>query len=290
MLRRRVIELRSASGLPVLLGVFAHPDDEQFGTAGALLACAERGISVRIATATSGGAGEISAPALATPETLADVREGELRDACAILGFAEPIFLRYPDGRLADVDPDRLRDDVVGLLRRLQPRVVLTFDANGAYGHPDHVAIHRATVAAMATAGDPSVRPELGAPHIPDKLYATAYPRSKLARSQEDFVRHGLPPIDFGSVQGVPGDAIGTPDERVTTVVDVARWWPRRWESLKAHRTQYGANSPFLRLPEEVVRSWLLTDCFVRLHPRPAPGAPQPDEVDLWQGLPLPGE
>jgi N-acetyl-1-D-myo-inositol-2-amino-2-deoxy-alpha-D-glucopyranoside deacetylase len=103
---------------PTLLGVFAHPDDEEIGTAGALLACAERGVNVVLVAATSGEAGEISDPALATPETLGAVREQELRAACELLGFAEPIFLRYPDGGVSIADPDRLRDDVVSLVRR----------------------------------------------------------------------------------------------------------------------------------------------------------------------------
>lgn len=275
---------------PSLLGVFAHPDDEEFGTAGALLACAERGIEVVLVAATSGEAGEISDPALATPETLAAVREGELGVACAILGFAAPIFLRYPDGGLSALAPDRLRDDVVALVRRHRPRVVVTFDANGGYGHPDHIAVHRATISALAVTGDPSFRPELGPPHVPDKLYATAYPRSVLAQVNADFVRHGFPPVDFGDVQTIGEDELGTEDDRVTTVVPVDRLWERRWASFRAHRTQYGAHSPFLRVPEEVARTWLRYDSFVRMHPQPRPGPRLPDESDLWEGLPLPHE
>jgi len=281
-------ETNDLAGPGALLAVFAHPDDEEFGTAGALLACADRGVDVVLVSATSGEAGEISDPSLATPETLAGVREDELKTACTLLGFAEPIFLRYPDGGLSAVEPDRLRDDVVALIRRLQPRVVLTFDANGGYGHPDHIAIHHATIAALAAAGDPTHRPDLGAHHIPDKLYVTAYPRSGIEQVNADFVRYGFPPVSFGDVQTIGADELGTPDDRVTTIVPVAHLWERRWASLRAHRTQYGANSPFLQVPEEVARSWLVHDSFVRLHPRPEPGARLPDESDLWSGLPLP--
>ncbi len=277
------------AGVPVLLGVFAHPDDEQFGTAGALLACAERGVAVHILCATRGDAGEISDPALATPETLAAVREGELRVACGLLGFAEPVFLDYKDGKLAEVEPDRLVHQVAAAIRRLRPRVVLTFDANGAYGHPDHIAIHRATVAAFAAAADPAFAPELGAPHRSDKLYATAYPRALFVQIDTDLAAHGLPALAFGDVQTIAAEEIGTADERVTTAVPVRHLWERRWASLIAHRTQYGAGHPFLALPEAVMRSWLATDVFVRLHPAPAPGAVLPDEADLWAGLPLPG-
>jgi N-acetyl-1-D-myo-inositol-2-amino-2-deoxy-alpha-D-glucopyranoside deacetylase len=278
----------SEAARPTLLSVFAHPDDEEFGTAGALLACANRGVNVVLVSATSGEAGEISDPVLASPENLAEVREDELRTACALLGFAEPIFLRYPDGGLDAIDPAGLRDDIAAIVRRLRPRVVVTFDANGGYGHLDHMAIHRATVAALATTGDPTYRPDLGAPHFPAKLYATAYPRSLLAAVNADLARYGIPPISFGGVQTIGADEFGTADVRVTTVVPVDHLWERRWASLRAHRTQDGANNPFLQVPEVVVRGWMTDDCFVRLHPPPDPRTPLPDESDLWQGLPLP--
>ena len=275
---------------PALLAVFAHPDDEQFGTAGALLRCADRGIAVHVLSATRGDAGEIADPSLATPETLGAVREGELRAACRLLGFAEPILLDYGDGRLAGEDRGGLASRVAAAIRALRPRVVVTFDANGGYGHPDHVAIHHATRTALALAADPGPgadgRPTTG--HRPDKHYATAYPRTLMDRMNDDLVRHGFPALDFGDVQGVAASEIGTADERVTTAVAVDDLWPRRWSAFRAHRTQYGPGNPFIELPEPVVRSWLAVDAFVRLDPPPAPGAPLPDEDDLWSGLPLP--
>jgi N-acetyl-1-D-myo-inositol-2-amino-2-deoxy-alpha-D-glucopyranoside deacetylase len=282
------------NGEPRLLAVFAHPDDEEWGTSGALVACVERGIEVHVLSATSGEAGEISAPVLATPETLAAVREEELRSACRILGLAEPILLGHPDGGLADVDRDLLVAQIVAAIRRLRPLVVLTFDANGAYGHPDHVAIHRASVAAVDLAADPAYRlpPEVedGPPHCVGKLYATAYPHSLSERINAGFAAAGLPPIDFGEVQTVATDAIGTPDTLVTTVVPVDRHWDRCWAAFLAHRTQYGPDNPFVAVGEPVVRGWLATNSFRRLRPAPAPGAALPDEDDLWAGLPLPAQ
>ena len=274
---------------PAILGVFAHPDDEQFGTAGALLACVRRGVAVHILCATRGDAGEISDPTFASPETLAAVREQELREACRLLGFADPVFLDHRDGNLTTVDPDRLLREVVAAIRHVRPRVILTFDANGGYGHPDHIAIHRATVAAFDAAADPTFAPELGAPHRADKLYATAYPRDLFPRINAALVAHGLPPLDFGDVQTIADADLGTPAERITTAVPVTHLWDRRWASLLAHRTQYGPNHYFQRLPEAVIRAWLETDVFVRLRPAPPPGAVLPDEDDLWAGLPLPG-
>ena len=273
----------------VLLAVFAHPDDEEFGTAGALLRCAERGVTVHVLCATRGDAGQIADPTLATLETLAAVREEELREACRLLGFAEPTLLDYGDGRLAAADSEELAGRVAAAIRTRRPRVVVTFDANGGYGHADHIAIHRATLAAVAAAAEAGPG-EDGAPadgHRPDKLYATAYPRSALVRMNADLVSHGFPALDFGDVQGIAAAEMGTPDERITTAVPVDDLWPRRWAALRAHQTQYGPGNPFVELPETVVRNWMAVDFFVRLDPPPTPGTALPDEADLWAGLSL---
>jgi LmbE family N-acetylglucosaminyl deacetylase len=273
-----------------VLCVFAHPDDEQVGTAGALLDCTDRGIPVHILCATRGDLGEISDPALATRETLAAVREVELRSACAMLGIEPPVFLAYGDGTLADADSCVLCDQVVEVIRRLKPKVVLTFDADGGYGHTDHIAVHRATVDAFDKAAEPEYRPDIGMAHQVSKLYVTAYPRSMLAVMNEGLADLGLPAIDFGDVQTISDDELGTSDERVTTVVSVEHYFGRRLASLFAHRTQYGAESIFARFPEELNRRLMANDFFVRLHPAPSEGARLPDESSLWDGLPLPEE
>ncbi len=273
---------------PCILCVFAHPDDEQWGTAGALALCVERGIDIHVLSATSGDKGEISDPALATPDNFGAVREEELRTACALLGFQPPILLRYGDGTLAQADPDTLIRQVVTEMRRLRPDVVITFDANGGYGHLDHIAIHQATRAAF----DLAPQAEYETPGLPAhrvaKLYATAYLRSSLPRLEAELERQGLPPIDFGPVQTVFGDELMTPDEVVTTVVPVDSVFERRWASLRAHRTQFGDASPFIAVGVDVARSWMSHDNFRRIHPAPAAGATLPDEDDLWAGLPLP--
>lgn len=271
-----------------VLGVFAHPDDEQFGSAAALVGCVRRGIPVHILCATRGDAGEISDPALATRETLAEVREGELRTACAMLGFAEPRLLDYGDGRLPEADPAELRDHVVATIRSVQPRVVITFDANGGYGHPDHIAIHHATLDAMEVAGDPAHRPELGPAHLPDKLYVTAYPRSSMALMDEGMRSLGLPGFNLGDVQTIPTHEIGSPDELITTVVPALDDFELRMRAMFAHRTQFGPESPFARFPDDLMRRLMANDCFRRIKPAPTAGVPLPDESDLWHGLELP--
>ena len=148
------------------LAIFAHPDDEAFGTGGLLALTAARGHKTALVTATRGEVGEISAPALANPENLGQVREQELREAAAVLGVSELVILDYRDSgmvgtednehlkALAKADADEVIGQLVGIIRRLKPDVVVTFDENGGYGHPDHIAIHKHTVVAYHAAGD----------------------------------------------------------------------------------------------------------------------------------------
>jgi len=269
---------------PVILLAFAHPDDEQFGKAGALMKAIDRGARVHVVTATRGQVGGISDPALATPETLGAVREQELRDACAICGFEPPILLDYMDGALADADPAGVRDAVVAEIRRLRADVVMTFDRNGGYGHRDHIAIHHATVAAVAAAADPAHRPDLGPAHAVAKVYFSATPRSGRAQLEAILAAHGYPPIDFGSVRTIPVEEMGTADDRVTTIVEVGDYAERKIAGTLAHRTQFGARSPWARIPVADLLPVIARESFVRAHP--APTGPLPDEDDLLAGLP----
>jgi LmbE family N-acetylglucosaminyl deacetylase len=270
-----------------VLCAFAHPDDEQFGTSGALIKCVQRGIPVQVLCATRGDAGEISDPALATRENLAQVREQELRTACAMLGFEPPVMLDYLDGHLPDVPPTELRDHVVAAIRTFKPRVVITFDENGGYGHPDHIAIHHATLAAWKVAGDGTFRPDLGAPHQPDKLYASSYRRSYLMLIDDELRALGENGLDLGSVQTIPKEELGSPDELLTTVVQVEELYELRMAAMFAHRTQFGDDTFMKRFPDALARKLVSNDSFRRIHPSPSSDANLPDEDDLWAGLPV---
>ena len=269
---------------PRLLCVFAHPDDEAFGTGGMLATCVERGAEVHILCATPGDAGEIADPTLATPETLGEVRRRELAEACEILGARPPEVLDYRDGHLAEADPREVEREIVRRIRRLRPDVVLTFDANGGYGHPDHIAIHHRTLAGLEAAADPARLPELGlAPHRRARLYVTAYARSLLARMQADMRRYNTA-LDFGDVQTIDDAEVGTEDARITTVVDVRGVFDRRWAAHRAHRTQVGPENPFYMVPEAVLREWMAFDTFIRAWPPPSDGRPVA-ESDVLEGL-----
>src|SRR5207249_130525 len=148
-----------------VLATYGHPDDEGQAT-GTLARLLQRGAQVTLLCATRGEVGEISDLSLATPETLQYVRELELRAAMAQIGLSDVRFLPYRDSGMAGTpeneDPRALHaqpaetvvGDLVRLIRDVRPHVVLTWEPGGGYGHPDHIAVHKHTVAAFEAAGD----------------------------------------------------------------------------------------------------------------------------------------
>lgn len=156
---------------PRVLGVFAHPDDEVFCAGGSLARYVDAGAEAMVVSMTKGQAGQIRAAGPATRKTLGEVRAKELEACCAALGVQRVRSLDYQDGTLADLPAHVLRDEVSAVLTEFEPDVVVTFGDDGAYGHPDHVAVCRSTTAAfkrtLGTAG-------------PARLYHSHFPRSRL--------------------------------------------------------------------------------------------------------------
>jgi LmbE family N-acetylglucosaminyl deacetylase len=272
-----------------LLGVFAHPDDE-VTIAGAFRHYHDQGARAALICATRGEEGEISDAALATFATLGQVREQELRDACAIMGVDDLSFLDYHDGRLADADPVEATGRIVRHIRRLRPQVIVTFDANGGYGHRDHIAIHHLTVAAFRQAGDPLAYPEHLdeglTPYAPQKLYFVAFPRSMMARLMGSLLS-AQPDLQlFGNVATIPMEEMGTPDDVTTTTMPLDdALYAVREAAMAAHRTQNNPNGPFAKLPPEVMRSFWDTQYLVRAVPAGAPA--DGSEHDLFEGVRL---
>lgn len=195
---------------------FAHPDDESFLAGGTVCRDADAGVRVVLSCATRGESGKAGDPPVCAPEELPEVRERELREAASILGIAAVHFLGYRDRSLDVAPPDRIREQVVGLIRIERPAVVLTFDPNGANLHPDHVAISRFTADAVAAAADPRWFPEAGAPHQVARLVWVAGRHPWEWARDPDAARR--PGVDF--------------------LIDVGPWRARRRAALEAHRTQ----------------------------------------------------
>jgi LmbE family N-acetylglucosaminyl deacetylase len=150
---------------PRLLLIFAHPDDESFVAAGLSRRYADAGAHIALVTATRGEAGSRGDPPLCTEEELPAWRESELREAAAILGIGNVYLLGYRDKHLPDAPPAIIREQLVEVVRRHRPHVVVTYDPNGGHGHADHVAISRFTMEAVSAAADPRWHQSLGTPH-----------------------------------------------------------------------------------------------------------------------------
>src|SRR4029079_12071379 len=142
-----------------LMAVLAHPDDESLGMGGTLAKYARQGVDVFLLTATRGDGGRFRGHPRVHPDqpgrtALATIREAELRAAAAVLGVREVTLLDYEDQHLDAADPAQAIARIARELRRVRPDVVLTFGADGGYGHPDHIAICQFTTAAVVAAAD----------------------------------------------------------------------------------------------------------------------------------------
>jgi LmbE family N-acetylglucosaminyl deacetylase len=195
----------------VLLAVLAHPDDETFGTGGTLALYAGRGVEVHLVCATRGEAGDMDADCLDGFDTVAERRVSELRCAAGILGLSGVYFLNYRDSgmpgsaenqrpeALINAPLDEVAGHIVHYMRVLKPQVVITFDPIGGYKHPEHIAIHRATVEAFRLAGDPSYPGPSGLPaYQPQKLYYHIFPKGMLRWAVRILPLFGRDPRRFG--------------------------------------------------------------------------------------------
>lgn len=257
-----------------LLAVFAHPDDEGFGSGGLLAMLAARGARLTLVCATNGDVGEISDPALATPQTLPRVRQEELRQAMRVTGVPDLRFLNYRDSGMAgtpdnehpqslhQADAQQVVGRIVEVIRGVRPEVVISHDPSGGYGHPDHRAVCRHATRAFTLAGDPAVYPEQLAQGrqawAPRLLYHVCYPRSRFRRMWQEMLERGVTP-PFASLDV---ESLGTPDAEVTTVVDVLEYVDTKIASLNCHRTQIDPNGPFARLPQESVHEYMGTEYY----------------------------
>ena len=148
-----------------ILLIFAHPDDESFIAAGLVRGHADRGARTALVTATRGDAGRVGDPPLCDREELPAVREAELRRAADVIGISDVQVLDHREKHLSEASADGMREALVRRIRGYRPHVVISFDPNGMNGHPDHVAIARFTIDAVAAAADPRWMDAAGRPY-----------------------------------------------------------------------------------------------------------------------------
>ncbi len=226
-----------------LLVVIAHPDDESFGCGSVLARAASADAHTTVVCATRGEAGE----SRVDTDDLAAQREAELLAAAAVLGVGTVRLLGYVDsgmtgepdqGTLAAADPDAVTAEVRAVLDEVRPDVVVTLD--GSDGHRDHAVIRDATLAAVDTAA-----------HPPEATYLWCLARSSMARWADHLRRTGEG-AEYLAVGG-----LGTPDDDITTVIDVTEHLPTRWAAIRAHASQA---SPYDDLPPELQEEFLTID------------------------------
>lgn len=169
-----------------ILAVYAHPDDECYCSGGTLAKYSAAGAETAVISATKGQAGQINDARVATRSTLGDIREQELYKSCAQLNVAHVECWDYMDGALSEANRQKLIGDVVHAIRKFRPHIVLTFGDDGAYGHPDHIAIGAATTVAFQLAGDATVYKNRDVPsYQPIKLYHAYFPKRRLLLLQQ---------------------------------------------------------------------------------------------------------
>lgn len=285
-----------------LLAVHAHPDDEVITTGGVLASAAASGRGAAVVTCTGGELGEIVGagmdPYVIRPR-LAEVRRQELAQSLHILGAGRPRLLGYRDSGMMGTDgnnhPEAFwRADVheavgrlVAHIRELRPTVCVTYDAFGAYGHPDHIQAHRITMLAVEAAAMGAMYPDTGSEWCTPKLYLATVPRSAIARINQEMAARGLP-SPFGEATDVEHIDMGVPDERIGARIDVRRELDRKWDALRAHRSQVGDESFFLNTPDDLRERMFGTEWFIRVRSVGTQGsaiASADPEEDLFTGI-----
>jgi N-acetyl-1-D-myo-inositol-2-amino-2-deoxy-alpha-D-glucopyranoside deacetylase len=278
-----------------LLTVHAHADDETLTMGPTLAVLADQGVATCLVTCTDGELATVYATDMVEEEVrprLGEIRRDELRAAASALGVTELHFLGYHDSGMAGADTNQAphafwradMEDVIGRLveriRAFRPQVVVTYDAYGGYGHPDHIQAHRGTVLAIEAAARPGMFPQAGEPWRVSKLYYTAFPLSLIRKAVAMAEAAGLPP-PFG--EQAPEEMEGiVPDEVVTTRVEARSGSARRRAALLAHHSQIALDFPLVAIPEEVMAEHFSTDNYQLAWSRVPTTVP---EADLFAGL-----
>ena len=280
-----------------LMIVHAHPDDEVIGSGGTLAHYSDEGINTVLVTATLGEEGEIVVADMDTPENharLAEIRLEELRKATEIIGIKHQEFLGYRDSGMVGTPSNEHRESfhqanleatgrLVRLVRAYKPQVLVSYNAVGGYGHPDHIACHKVTLAAFDAAADPARYPEAGPAWSPLKLYEMSRPREQTQQGWEQMRARGMKtPLDNPDYDIT---RYTVPIEQISTALDVSAYMQRKRAALLEHRTQIAADGPFFAMPEDIRRQWFGVEYFTLLQSR----VPLPDhegyERDLFAGV-----
>ncbi|HEY7284432.1 MAG TPA: PIG-L family deacetylase [Vicinamibacterales bacterium] len=268
-----------------LLVVAAHPDDEALGFGGVLARYASEGVDTFLVTATRGERGRyldhrFDSPGHPGAATLAQIRERELHQAANALGIREVTLLDYEDQGLNRAHDAGAVARIASEIRRIRPQVVLTFAADGAYGHPDHIAVSQLATAALMAAADAQYANgsgALGTPYAVSKFYVLAWNQAAWTAYESVFKK-----LVF-TVDGVERQAMAWPDWALTTVIDTRAWWPAVWRAVGCHESQVGVYAALRNLAPSQCEAFWGSQSFYRVFSLVNGGSRV--ESDLFEGL-----
>jgi N-acetyl-1-D-myo-inositol-2-amino-2-deoxy-alpha-D-glucopyranoside deacetylase len=290
-----------------LLLVHAHPDDETINNGATMARYVAEGASVTLLTCTLGEEGEVLVPELAQlaadqADQLGGYRIWELRAAMAAVGVSDIRFLggagRYRDSGMMgtpanekprafwNADLGEAVAHAVAVVREVRPQVVVTYDQNGGYGHPDHIQAHRVAMGAVEAAADPAYRPDLGDPWAVAKVYWCCVPRSVLQQGIDAMAAAGDDSF-FEGVTDADDLPFAVPDDEVTAAVDGRAFVAQKDAAMRAHPTQIMVDGPFFALSNNLGQEVLAVEYYrlVKGERGPAGDAANGWEVDLFAGL-----
>ncbi|MCX5070216.1 PIG-L family deacetylase [Micromonospora lupini] len=267
-----------------LMAVHAHPDDEATSTGGVLARYAAEGVTTVLVTCTDGRCGDGPGGVKPgepghDPAAVVAMRQTELEASCATLKVTHLETLGYADsgmmgwstndqpGSFWTTPVAEAADRLADLIRRYRPDVIVTYDENGFYGHPDHIQAHRITMAAVAQTD------------VPAKVYWTTVPRTAFTEFGRIMKELGVEWAEPDPSSGEP--ELGLPDDEITTWVDTRSYGAQKFEALAAHASQT-ENIFFLQLGQERFTELMGRETFVRV--RDTTDAPVPED-DLFAGL-----
>jgi N-acetyl-1-D-myo-inositol-2-amino-2-deoxy-alpha-D-glucopyranoside deacetylase len=298
--------MSSVSAARRILLVHAHPDDETIGTGVTMARYVAEGAHVTLVTCTLGEEGEVLVPELIQlraeeADQLGGYRIGELTEAMRLLGVTDHRFLGGP-GRWRDsgmmgtpanqhprcfwqADLAEAVRLLVPVIREVRPQVLVTYDENGGYGHPDHIQAHRVAMAALDAAADPGYGADAGPAWQVAKVYWAAMPRSAL-QAGIDALRAAGETSFFGGVERAEDLPFAISDELVSTEIDARDKLDAKLDAMRAHATQISVDGPFFALSNNVGQRAMGVEYFrlVRGALGPADGE-YGREADLFAGL-----
>ncbi len=280
-----------------LLIAFAHPDDESFGLGGLIGKYVAAGVEVYLICATDGDVGTVSEEHLQGYENIRDLRLAELAAASDVLGFRQVFTFGYKDsgmlGSAANDDerslwyawnhcPEEVTQRVVEVIREIRPQVVITFNKYGGYGHPDHIAIQRATTEAFTLAGDENYVTHQQ-PYQPKKLYYNSIPKLPLQLAIARMRMQRKDPRRLGVNQDIDMIRILENIEANHARVNISQYYDI-WDRASACHVSQGGGSGLRTIPRSL-RRWLAgSQSFTRVYPKPTQD--RIDETDLFANVP----